>query len=88
MSALLKFLLICISILWIMRAIVRWLLPMFFQSVISKAQQQAQAQYNSQQRGQQQQQPNGRIKVDYVPQAQKSKIPDNEGDFVDYEEVK
>ncbi|MES2808426.1 MAG: DUF4834 family protein [Bacteroidota bacterium] len=86
MSTLLKFLLISISILWLIRALFRWLLPMFFQSVISKAQQQAQAQYNSQQR--QQQPPAGRIKVDYVPQTQKSKIPDNEGDFVDYEEVK
>jgi hypothetical protein len=85
MSTLLKFLLIAISILWIIRAVFRWLLPMFFQSVISKAQQQAQAQYNNQQRPQQ---PTGRVKVDFVPQAQKSKIPDNEGDFVDYEEVK
>ncbi|MFD2148205.1 DUF4834 family protein [Mucilaginibacter antarcticus] len=86
MSALLKFLLISISILWLIRAVFRWLLPMLFQSVISKAQQQAQAQYNSQQ--QRQQPPAGRIKVDYAPQAQKGKIPDNEGDFVDYEEVK
>jgi type II secretory pathway pseudopilin PulG len=86
MSTLLKFLLISISILWIIRAVFRWLLPMFFQSVISKAQQQAQAQYNNQQRGQQQQ-PNGRIKVEYA-EAPKSKIPDNEGEFVDYEEVK
>lgn len=85
MSALLKFLLISISILYLIRIFMRWLLPTLFQSVINKAQQQAQAQYNSQQR---QQQPTGRIKVDYMPQTPKSKIPDNEGEFVDYEEVK
>lgn len=30
----------------------------------------------------------GRIKVDYKPQQKKGAIPDNEGEFIDYEEVK
>jgi hypothetical protein len=86
MSTLLRFLLISISLLYIVRAIIRWLLPMLFQSVINKAQQQAQQQTNYQ--SAQKQKPTGRIKVDYVPETPKSKIPDNEGEFVDYEEVK
>jgi hypothetical protein len=55
---------------------------MLFQSVVNKAQQQQnQQQYRSQK------QPEGKIKVDYIPNT-KSSIPDSEGDFVDYEEVK
>jgi hypothetical protein len=87
MSTLLRFLLIAISILYIVRAIVRWLLPMLFQSVINKAQQQAQQQQTNYQSAQKQK-PTDRIKVDYAPQTPKSKIPDNEGEFIDYEEVK
>jgi hypothetical protein len=46
----------------------------------------------AQQQGQQQQyrnskQPEGKIKVDYIPQT-KNQVPDSEGDFVDYEEIK
>jgi hypothetical protein len=85
MEGLIRFLFITIGLLYLVRAIVRWALPMLFQSVINKAQQQQQqANYKSTQ----QQKPNGRITVEYVPDAQKSKIPDNEGDFIDYEEVK
>lgn len=86
MSALLKFLLISIALLYIVRGIVRWLIPMLFQSVINKAQQQAQQQQNNYQSAQNK--PTGRVKVDYVPETTKNKFPDNEGEFVDYEEVK
>lgn len=79
---LIRFLIISICILYIVRAIMRFLLPFLFQSVINKAQQQQQN-YNRPQ-----QQPTGRIKVDYIPEQKKSNIPDSEGEFVEYEEVK
>jgi hypothetical protein len=85
MSYLLRFLLIAISLLYLVRILMRWLLPMLFQSVINKAQQQAQQQQTNYQSAQK---PTGRIKVDYVPETQKGKFPDNEGEFVEYEEVK
>ncbi|HTH83099.1 MAG TPA: DUF4834 family protein [Mucilaginibacter sp.] len=83
MEELIRFLFIAIGILYIIRAIVRWVLPMLFQSVINKAQQQ-----NQQQNYSSREQPTGRIKVDYVPENQKGKFPDSEGEFVDYEEIK
>ena len=82
MSVLLKFLLVSILILYAVRALFRLLLPMFFQSVVNKAQQQ-QAQNNASR-----EKPTGRIKVDYIPEGNKSNIPDTEGEFVEYEEVK
>jgi hypothetical protein len=54
---------------------------MLFQSLVNKAQQQNQQQYRSQNP------PEGKVKVDYIPNT-KSSIPDSEGDFVDYEEIK
>jgi hypothetical protein len=54
---------------------------MLFQSLVNKAQQQNQQQYRNPK------QPEGKIKVDYIPNT-KSQIPDSEGDFVDYEEIK
>jgi len=77
---LIRFLLISICILYIVRAIMRFLLPFLFQSVVNKAQQQ--------QNYKRPEQPTGRIKVDYIPEGKKSNIPDSEGEFVDYEEVK
>jgi hypothetical protein len=79
---LIRFLFIAILIIYIARSLVRLLLPMLFQSVINKAQQQGQQQYNHGQR-----KPEGKVKVDYVPE-KKSSIPDSEGDFVDFEELK
>jgi len=60
---------------------------MLFSSVINKAQQQQQQsrQYNYRQ---QQQPREGTIKIDHVPQPKKNAVPDSEGDFVDYEEIK
>ncbi len=78
---LIRFLLITILVIYIIRSLVRILLPMLFQSVVNKAQQQNQQQYRNPK------QPEGKIKVDYIPTT-KSQIPDSEGDFVDYEEIK
>jgi hypothetical protein len=80
---LIRFLLIAISILYIIRSLVRYLIPVLFESVVNKAQQQYQ-----QQNYQQTKRPDGAVKVDYIPQGKKSAVPDSEGEFVDYEEVK
>lgn len=77
-----RFLLISILVLYIIRNLVRILLPMLFQSLVNKAQQQGQ-----QQQYRRPQQPDGKVKVDYIPQ-NKQQVPDSAGDFVDYEEIK
>jgi hypothetical protein len=84
---LIRFLIIAICVLYIVRSLARLLLPMLFQGMVNKAQQQ---QFNRQQQYRQQEpkRPESRLKVDYVPPAPKNAIPDNEGDFIDYEEVK
>ncbi|MFD0765877.1 DUF4834 family protein [Mucilaginibacter lutimaris] len=80
---LIRFLIITICSLYIIRSLVRIFLPMLFGSIINKAQEQARQQQNYQQ----QPRPDGRVRVDYKPET-KSSVPDNEGEFVDYEEIK
>ena len=76
-----RFLLIAILVLYIIRAAARLLLPMLFQSVMNKAQEAQQQQYRHNA-------PEGKVSVDYVPEKKKKSIPDSEGDFVDYEDLK
>ena len=76
----LRFLLISILVLYIIRSVIRLVLPMLFQNFVNKAQQQNQQQYR-------QNTPEGKVKVDYIPKT-KSSVPDSEGDFIDYEEIK
>ena len=83
---LIRFLIIAICSLYIIRSLVRIFLPMLFNSVINKAQEQARQQQQNYQ--QQQPRPDGRIRVDYKPEGKKSSVPDSEGEFVDYEEIK
>lgn len=80
----LRFLLICILLVYVFRLLFRYLAPLLFQSLVNKAQQ------SQQNYGQpNQQKPTGHIKIDYIPnEATKSKVPDTEGDFVEYEEIK
>ncbi|MFD2874562.1 DUF4834 family protein [Mucilaginibacter ximonensis] len=88
MEELIRFLFITIAILYIVRAILRWAIPALFQSVVNKAQQQYNNQANYQQN--RQQQPSGRVTVEYIPEKKEKKthFSDKAGDFVDYEEVK
>ena len=79
----LEFVLTAIIIIYIIRSVIRIVLPMIFQSVINKAQGQQQ---NYQQRPSNK--TTGSIKVDYIPKGKKSAVPDSEGEFVDYEEIK
>ncbi|MBS1532624.1 MAG: DUF4834 family protein [Bacteroidetes bacterium] len=81
-----RFLFIAILVLYIIRSLVRLVLPMLFQSVVNKAQEHAQQQHQQQYRAKQ---PEGKVTVDYVPEKKKKgTISDSAGDFIDYEEVK
>jgi len=82
----LDFLFFTIIIIYIIRSVLRIVLPMLFQKVVNRAQQQQssgghQQRYNGNAK-------TGQVKVDYVPASKKGSIPDSEGEFVDYEEVK
>lgn len=78
-----KFLIELICTLYLIRLVVRWLFSMLFASTASNMQQ------NYRQQNYQQQRPReGSIKIDHIPQPKKSSVPDSEGDFVDYEEIK
>jgi len=81
---LIRFLIIAICTLYIIRSLMRILLPMLFQGMVNKAQQQQQ--YQQQYRSQSN--PDPRVKVDYIPDNKKQAVPDSEGDFIDYEEIK
>ena len=83
---LIRFLIIFICILYLLRMLGRLLLPALFRSVMNKAQaQQANATQQSAARGPKE----GTLKVDYIPpNVYKSAIPKTEGEFVRYEEVK
>jgi hypothetical protein len=80
---LLKFLFITICVLWLLKMIARLLLPIFFQKLMTKAQNQANQRYQQQHNTS----PDGRIRVDYMPPKEKIR-GENAGDFVDYEEIK
>ncbi|WP_026897712.1 hypothetical protein [Daejeonella oryzae] len=79
--ALLRFLFIAISVLWLIRIVARFAIPLLLKKMVSKVQNQANQQY-------QQPKPDGRIRVDYVPPREKNEKTEKIGDFVDYEEIK
>lgn len=81
---LIDFLLVVIAVLYIIRLIARIVIPRIFQNLMNKAQQQQSHQQNYTQNTN----ATGKVKVDYIPQTPKGKIPDSEGDFIDYEEIK
>lgn len=84
--ALLKFLFITICILWLIKMIVRLLLPILFQKMVNKAQSQVNNQYRRQRNPDK---PVGKISIDYIPPKDKeARAADKAGDFVDFEEIK
>ena len=92
---LLKFLILTICILWLVRILFRLLVPFIFQKLVNKVQQQGSRQYQQQYRPynntyqQQRNQPDGKLRVDYVPPKEKeARAADRAGDFVDFEEIK
>jgi len=72
-----------VLVLYIVRLLLRMFSRMLLNGLVNKAQQQGQRNYQ-QSTGRQ---ADGRVKVDYAPKT-KSQIPDSEGDFIDYEEIK
>ncbi len=83
---LLKFLIIAIIILWIIRVIFRLIFPVMLKSVFGSMQNQT-AGAQPQQR-QHTSKPEGSISIDYMPKKEKKGNADKLGDFVDYEEIK
>ena len=85
MPELLSFLLTAILILYIVRSVARIFLPFLFENVVNKAQNPPtggrQQSYNANANP-------GKIKVDYIPKSNKGTVPDSEGEFIDYEEIK
>ena len=81
--ALFKFLFITIMVLWLIRMLIRLVLPMIFNNLAGKMQQQA-----SGQQQQRRSKPEGSISIDYMPPKPDQSKTDKLGDFVDYEEVK
>jgi flagellar basal body-associated protein FliL len=77
-----KILIIIICVLWLIKVIVRLALPILFQSIVKKAQDHANQQYQ-----QQYKKPDGKITVDYIPPRDNDKGSSG-GEFVDYEEIK
>jgi hypothetical protein len=83
---LLKFLIITILVLWLIRMIARLLLPLLFKKMVSKAQEHVNAQYRQHEEPRR---PAGKISVDYVPPKDKeARAADKAGDFIDFEELK
>ena len=84
MTGLLKVLIIIICVLWLIKVIARLVLPILFQSVIKKVQNQANQHARQQQRYKA---ADGQINVDYIPPRNKN-AGSSGGEFVDYEEIK
>lgn len=86
---LLRFLIISICILWIIRFIFRLVLPLLFKKLISKVQQQSGQQYYHQHHNHTTKKPEGSIRVEYVPPKEKeARAADKAGEFIDFEELK
>jgi flagellar basal body-associated protein FliL len=84
---LIRFLIIAISVIYIIRTLARIFLPYLFKRAVHKMAQQQQA--NQQHNQGNKSKPEGTISVDFVPPntPKKPKL-DQAGDFVDYEELK
>ncbi len=92
---LLKFLFIAILVLWLIRMIVRLALPFLLRKMSEKVMGQTQAQYQQRYQGNphgqrpEEQRPEGKITIDYVPPRKSyGDGPKKAGEFVDYEEIK
>jgi predicted lipid-binding transport protein (Tim44 family) len=86
MNNLIEFFLVGAVIYYGIRALIRFLLPMLFQSLVNKAQQGGNQQQQYRQSANRRQ-AEGSVRVDKAPKT-KSSIPDSEGDYIDYEEIK
>jgi len=92
---LLKFLFIAVAVLWLVRVVARLLFPWAMRKMAEKVMGNAQQQYqqrNTAFRGanpNQRRQPDGKVRIDYMPPQDKPKSgAKNAGEFVDFEEIK
>ena len=92
---LLKFLLIAIAVLWLVRVVARLLFPWAMRKMAEKVMGDAQRQYeyrSTTSRGantKERRQPDGKVRIDYMPPQDKPKNgAKNAGEFVDFEEIK
>src|SRR5690554_5282504 len=97
MSYLLKFLLIAIAILWLLRVIARFLFPWALRKTAERMMKgQAQQPFGHspfsgagpQQQRRESSKADGKVRIDYVPPKEERKGPQKAGEFVDFEEVK
>jgi ABC-type transport system involved in cytochrome bd biosynthesis fused ATPase/permease subunit len=98
MSFLLKFLLIALAVIWLLRAVARlifpWAVKKAAEKMMNDAQQQFQGspfqqQYKQQSSQRSQTTADGKVRIDYVPQKEaERKGADTVGEFVDFEEIK
>jgi hypothetical protein len=84
----LDFLFFAILAFYIIRSIARVVLPIVFQNIVNKSNASAGAPTNGRQPRYNSNVKSDKIKVDYIPKSNKNTVPDSEGEFVDYEEVK
>ena len=85
---LVKFIIITVIVLWILRILVRMIFPVMLKKAFSNVQNQATGNQQYQQQNQRSSKPEGSISIDYMPKKEKKGNADKLGDFVDYEEVK
>ncbi|MEC3881409.1 DUF4834 family protein [Parapedobacter sp. 10938] len=92
---LLKFLVIAIAVLWLVRLVARLLFPWAMRKMAEKVMGNAQQQYqqgNTTFRGANpsgRRQPDGKVRIEYMPPQDKPKNgAKNAGEFVDFEEIK
>ena len=79
----LKFLIITIIVLWVIRLLFRAIFPVMLKKAFGMGNQSS---YQQQQ--QRSSRPEGSITIDYMPKKEKKGNIDKLGDFVEYEEVK
>lgn len=90
MSFLIKFLLISIAVLWLLRVAARFLFPWAMRKAAERMMQGQQGQqgthrgFRSQEKSPK---PDGKVRIDYVPPREDRQGPQKAGEFVDYEEV-
>ncbi len=89
---LLKFLVVAIAILWLVRLVARLLFPWAMRKMAQKMmgnEQGRQYQYqNNPYRSANTRQPDGKIRIDYVPPQQSKAGAKKAGEFVEFEEIK
>lgn len=101
MQFLLKFLLIAISILWLLRILARFLFPWAVRKAAEKVMNNSREQFQGTpfqgapfqggdpRKQQRPRQPDGKVRIDYVPPKDGERNgPQKAGEFVDFEEIK